>query len=122
MTNPATSLLCLCCGSTTEQRPGLTGCPSCGCSEHVPADLGDTLTVTLTRHELRILTFFATYWANRHQQSNPHTVAGVQLICDRLGTQTDTALTLGQEIADVRAAFPDSAVTVTNSRGEEVDL
>lgn len=46
----------------------------------------------------------------------------MRVILARLATQTDVALSLSQEIADVRAAFPDSTVTVTDSTGKELDL
>lgn len=104
-----TELLCLCCHTSTEQVPDMRACPSCGCSKHPPADLGDTVTITLTQHELRVLTF----WAAEHGRKvmsgpcNP-----IQTITDRLSLQTSTALSFSQEIADLRAAFPASDVTV----------
>jgi hypothetical protein len=91
-------LLCLCCAATTTDDGHLDACPTCGCREHIPADLGDTVTVTLTRHELRILTFWAAGFARQHPAT--HMASVVQTITDRLTTQTDTALSLTQEIAD----------------------
>jgi len=113
-------LLCLQCAAETEADPEseLSGCPSCGDSAHVPANLDDTVNITITRHELRILTIWANNWAHSHDDEPGQ--KAVRTILDRLGTQTDTPLTLGQEIADLRAAFGD--VRVISSGGEEVDL
>src|SRR5258707_968644 len=99
-------LLCLTCGNTTSTDEELKACPACGDRGHVPADLDDTVTVTLTRHELRILTFWA---ESRAREIGALNVMGVILL--RLGTQTDIALTMSQEIADLRAAFPASEVS-----------
>lgn len=96
-------------------EPGdqLAGCPACG-DQGIPADPDDTVTVTLTRHELRILTM----WADNHARlisQKPGLAGMVRVttgILDALGQQTDAPLTLGQELADVRQAFPDTTVTV----------
>lgn len=119
-------LLCCHCRKTTtvesEDEP-LRSCPSCG-STAVPADADDTATVTLTKHELRILCIWASNFAEAIKdrpgsEDSPNVVYG---ILDHLGTQTDVALSLRQELADVRAAFPDSTVTVYRADGTEVDL
>lgn len=113
--------LCLCCSTVSEITEKVPGCPGCGCNRHVPADADDTVTLSLTKHELRILTFFASNWARRSADDD-HIAAGVQGILDRLGPQTDAALSLSQELADVRAAFPDSDVTVYDASGRRTDL
>lgn len=108
-------LLCLRCRAVTEVVPDqhLAGCPGCG-DVGVPGDADDTVTVTLTKHELRILTM----WADNHARAiatrpglehMPKIVGG---ILDHIGQQTDAPLSLTQEMADVRAAFPSSNVTV----------
>jgi hypothetical protein len=107
------------CGNTTSTDETLRACPACGDSEHPPADLSDTVTVTLTTHELRILTIWAENWA---RQCGESAVKAMGVILLRLATQTDAALTLSQEIADVRAAFPDSEVSVLRADGTETDL
>ena len=76
------------------------------------------MTVTLTRHELRILTIWAENWA---RECGAHALKAMGTILLRLGTQTDAALTFSQEIADLRAAFPDSQVTVRDATGKEID-
>jgi hypothetical protein len=118
-------LLCCHCRETTFMDPEgehPTACPNCG-STAVPADAEDTATVTLTKHELRILCIWASNFAegikNRPGcEDSPKVIYG---ILDHLGTQTDIALSMRQEMADVRGAFPDSTVTVYG-HGEESDL
>jgi hypothetical protein len=113
------SLLCLTCGNITSTDEDLRACPACGDSVHSPADLAETVTVTLTKHELRILTMWAENWA---RECGGAAMKAMGTILLRLGTQTDVALTLSQEIADVRAAFPDSEVTVHRADGTQEDL
>lgn len=118
-------LLCCHCREITEVDPEgepLRACPQCG-STATPADADDTATVTLTKHELRIIGIWASNYAEGIKNSpgcedSPKVVYG---ILDHLGTQTDVALSMRQEMADVRAAFPDSKVTVYRN-GEETDL
>ncbi|MFF8406886.1 hypothetical protein ACF06P_35325 [Streptomyces sp. NPDC015684] len=118
-------LLCCHCRAITEvDREGepLTSCPNCG-STAVPADANDTVTVTLTKHELRILGIWASNYAESIKdrpggEDSPRVIYG---ILDHLGTQTDVALSLRQELADLRAALPNSSVTVYRN-GEETDL
>lgn len=116
-TDRETHLLCLDCGAPTDVPPGafLRGCPACG-STSIPADRDDTVTLTITAHELRVLTMWAANWAQKI--GHGHVVQG---ITDRMGTQTAVALTLGQEIADVRAAFPEARIEVRGENGEVID-
>lgn len=119
-------LLCCHCREITEvdlEGSALTACPHCG-STSAPADADDLATVTLTKHELRILCIWASNYAENIKGhpgcgDSPKVVYG---ILDHLGTQTDVALSMRQELADVRAAFPDSAVTVRRADGTETDL
>ncbi|MCM1972342.1 hypothetical protein [Streptomyces sp. G1] len=118
-------LLCCHCRSITEvdaEGEPLRCCPNCQ-STAVPADADDTATVTLTKHELRILGIWASNYAEGIKdrpgcEDSPKVVYG---ILDHLSTQTDVALSMRQEMADVRAAFPESKVTVYRN-GEETDL
>lgn len=119
-----TRLLCLHCREITEtapEGPSLNACPRCG-STSVPADADDLATVTLTKHELRILGIWASNFAEGIKAGSPDATKVVYGILDGLGTQTDVALSLRQELADVRAAFPDSTVTVHRADGTETDL
>ena len=108
-------LLCLRCRSVTDLEEGhfLACCPECH-GTGTPANLDDTATITITKHELRILTMWASNWASAIVDK-PHcedSLLVIQGIVDALGTQTDVPLTLSQEMADVRAAFPGLSVTV----------
>lgn len=126
--SPRADLLCLCCGAEVVSTvPALQACPACGCDVHGPASIAerDMQTVRISAHELRILTFFAANWAARvdgedRRPDVAHIVWAVQTIVDRLGQQTAVALTMSQEIADVRAEFPDAVVTVYRD-GEVID-
>jgi hypothetical protein len=114
-------LLCLACGEETAPTGPLSACPHCG-NQGVPADLDDMSSITLSTHELRILTMWADNWATYIEKRHPGSQRVIRTILDRLATQTAAALTLRQEIADVRAAFPDAEVKVHDSRGRETDL
>lgn len=116
-------LLCLHCRAVILVRPEtpLSACPKCQ-SRSVPADLADTTTITLTTHELRILTIWASNWAHSIKDApgctdSPKVIAG---ILDEIGKTTSAALSLGQEIADLRAEFGD--VRVVRGDGTETDL
>lgn len=119
-------LLCCHCREITEvdpEGPTLTACPHCG-STSTPADADDLAIVTTTKHELRILCIWASNYAESIKDrpgcgDSPKVVYG---ILDHIGTQTDVALSMRQELADVRAAFPDSEVTVRRADGTETDL
>jgi hypothetical protein len=117
------NLLCLACGeaSTVEPEDDVRGCPKCG-DTGMPADLDDAVNLHITKHELRILTMWASNYAGLIEEKHSGSVRAVQTICDRLGTQVSVPLTMAQEIADVRAAFTESAVKVYRSDGSEVDI
>lgn len=116
-------LLCLSCREVIVVEVGqeLAGCPVCR-DTSIPADADDTVTLTITKHELRILTM----WADNHARAiskQPGLEGMVKVtmgIIDAIGRQTDTPLTLSQEIADARAAFPDLTVTLYRD-GRETD-
>lgn len=102
--------LCLNCNEETE--PGTHQvCPHCG-STHVPADLDDKVTITLTRHELRVLTIWAERWAMDCAERTPEheTMRRVVYgITDRLEMQllgNPTPLTIVGEINQLRDRHP----------------
>lgn len=116
------ALLCLECRDEFEDVPeGYVACPGCG-ARGVPADTEQTVTVTITKHELRILTFWAANFAAANRDRAPEMPAIVQGIVDELGKSTDVALSLSQEITDLRRAFPKADVRVFRSDGLETDL
>jgi predicted nucleic acid-binding Zn-ribbon protein len=122
-------LVCLICGEESEISDDVHvhGCPKCG-DTGVPADLDATTTIRITTQELRILTRWASDYARElDHKSALNGAAGkalniVRTIVDRLATQTPVALTLEQEVADMRASHPNSKVTVHRSDGTEVDI
>lgn len=120
------NLLCLECGTelVLSEDHELNRCPNCR-GKGVPADLNQTVTLTITRHELRILTIWAGQWADwgvrqgwKDAEIGPKII---RTITDRLATYTDAALSMSQEFADLRAAFPASEVKVYRDDGEQID-
>ncbi len=117
-------LLCLHCRELADVDPDAVqrGCPSCG-NTGTPADLDDTVTLTITTHELRVLTIWASNYAESIKEQpgcedSPKVVHG---ILDGIGQYTAAPLSLRQEISDVRAAFPCSQVAVYRD-GETTDI
>jgi hypothetical protein len=121
-------LLCLACGeeSTVSDDVHQHGCPKCGDTTGAPADLGQSLDLHISTHELRIITMWAMNYAELMDRQHPDTgvslVSVMQVILNRIATQTNVALTLSQDIADLRAAFPNSDVTVTRDDGTPLDI
>lgn len=115
-----TRLLCIDCGAEVEFKKGMRACPQCG-STSIPADLDDAVTIRITNHELRILTMWASNWARRFSTPETDMNKPISVILSRLATQTSAALTLGQEIADLRAALPGSQILIYEG-GKESDL
>jgi hypothetical protein len=116
-------LLCLTCRGEVHLSPGEKKprrCPECS-SQGVPADLNDTVTITLTTHELRILTIWAANWAESIKEGYPDSPQVVYGILDGITIQGVTApLSMRQELADLRAQFGE--VEVINEDGTESDL
>lgn len=116
-------LLCLDCRGETEWNeadPDLSGCPHCA-STAVPADLDDTVTPTITVHELRVLTIWASNWAQHIAEKCPNAPKQIRGILDELGKSTAAALSLSQELADLRAN-PAVGNVVVYRDGEPTDL
>jgi DNA-directed RNA polymerase subunit RPC12/RpoP len=116
-------LLCLYCRAVilVDPETPLSACPKCG-SRNVPADLADTVTVTITTHELRVLTMWASNWAD-HIKDMPncdHAPKVITGILDEIGKATSAPLSMRQEIADLRAEFGE--VRVYGADGTERDL
>ncbi|MFJ5532465.1 hypothetical protein [Streptomyces sp. NPDC093261] len=117
-------LLCLHCRNVTEVDPDgepLRCCPGCQ-STGVPADADDTVTLTLTTHELRVLTIWASNWAEAIKHDSPDAPTVIYGILDEAGRTTSAALSMRQEIADLRAMPGVGEVTVYRSDGTVTDL
>lgn len=109
-------LLCMECGHVTDPKAfpnGLRACPACG-SIAIPADLGKSLTLHISEHELRILTIWASNYAKQIKVEKP-----MRVILDRLGTQTSIPLSMEQEFADLRQEYG-AAVKIYDADGNEV--
>lgn len=109
--------LCLKCRNIAALDEGeeIDACPSCHDSKGIPADADDTITVTLTTHELRILTMWADNWAQHAATYRPENAVLPKIIrgiLDHLAQYTSAPLSISQEMADLRKAFPDAEVTV----------
>lgn len=110
MAEETINILCLACGepSFIEPDADIQACPHCG-DTGLPADLDDTVTVTLTAHELRVLTFWSEAFSKdliKHgYDPEQRTKKVLKTIVDRLSMQTDVALSQRQEMADLRALF-----------------
>jgi hypothetical protein len=124
MTDQPHRLLCVRCREITtgtpEELATLTCCPGCG-SLGSPADLDNTVTPTITVHELRILTIWASNWENhmRKEYGSSETRSAIAGICSGLAQFTDAPLSISQEIADLRATFGE--VTVVDADGNELE-
>ena len=112
--------LCLQCGEpsflTEEEEEKTFGCPKCGDTLGIPADLDDQVDLTITSHELRILTHWAdNYTALMYRYGlDPERRMGqvMKVILDRLSMQTNVPLSLGQELADLRSAMSEKGYSV----------
>jgi hypothetical protein len=110
--------LCLCCGGVSEfddDAPPV-GCPHCRCTKHVPADLNMQEQITITAHELSVLTHWADNWARGViGMSDPHSQQLVRGIVDRLVPQVKSSvgLTFQHEVNDLRASYPELTIEAT---------
>lgn len=100
--------LCLACGNIIEIVETAFGCPICGCTG-VPADMADAVTVTLTVHELRVLTMWAEFYASAGNDEEHRMMRkAVYGIAHRLTQQSERLATVGitfaNELADLRVA------------------
>lgn len=100
------NLLCLVCGEPSYVTETPSACPFCG-DQSAPADLDKMVTISLTEHELRILTFWTEAYARLYERIGYDPTRRMSLmvktIFDRLSMQTTTPLSLTQDMANVRA-------------------
>ena len=104
------TILCVECRGTftEEETETVTACPRCG-TTGLPALLSDSLTLKITRHELRILTHWAANYAHSiaapDQTMDP--VKCVEGVVQGIREQHADAgpLTLHEELQDVANAF-----------------
>jgi DNA-directed RNA polymerase subunit RPC12/RpoP len=103
--------LCLACSKEIDPKdprisdtshPFHGGCPECG-HRGIPADLTEKVSVSITWHELRVLTIWAERWAS-HCKDTPNMLPTVYGIADRLQMQhmDKPGLTFLSELSDLR--------------------
>lgn len=103
-------ILCVECRNTftDEETATVTECPACG-TTGLPALVSDSLTIKITRHELRILTHWASNYAHSivREDQTMDPVKAVQGIVQGIREQSPDAgpLTLHEELQDVADAF-----------------
>jgi hypothetical protein len=114
-------LLCLMCGDEFEVDSA-PACPGCGDATHIPADLSDMVNLRISAHELRILMFWADNWARAHDSQDSMMRKVIQVILDRLSVQTEAALSLSQELADISRLPGVGSVKLIDSEGNEKPL
>lgn len=102
--------LCMLCGAVIEPPTDeqYSCCPECG-TDLLPADLGESADIHLTWHELRILCFWAEFWASHCVAAGiaPHDMHKILYgICDRIALQHLDAppLTFAGQISALRGA------------------
>jgi hypothetical protein len=90
-----------------EQLVGAKGCPACG-TESLPCDPKNDITVKINTHELRVLTMWATWWAQ--EKCSLAAQKTVACIVQRLSKQTSKPLTLAAEVRDLQASGVDASL------------
>lgn len=105
MADETLNLLCLVCGEPSYLTEAPDECPRCG-DISTPADLDQTATITLTKQELRILTFwsdaYARLGARMGWDPSDRMALTLKTIFDRISMQTDTPLSFLQDMANLR--------------------
>lgn len=101
---------CVQCESefTLESLEGAKACPKCG-TKSVPMDTEKDVTVRINVHEIRILTIWASNWADQFcERTQQKTLAA---IIQRLNAQLPgTPLTMRQEIGAIQEEFPSATL------------
>jgi hypothetical protein len=99
---------------TDEQVKGATCCPACG-TKGLPCSISQDTTININWHELRILTIWATNWAeNKCDEGGKKTLRS---IIQRLQSQRKegwTALTILDEIKELPEALKKEGIEVGN--------
>ena len=95
--------MCMVCGHIQPSGRPYPPCTACGDQMHAPFNLDDTVTVTLSKDELQLLTKWACRYAELDDVAAKITSSSVKvvtLVLDRLALQTDIQLTPAQFAAD----------------------
>jgi len=88
------------CEFTDEELVGATACPKCGTAS-TPMDMSDDIELHINVHELRILTIWASNWAEQHcKPASQRTLSSI-INALRPQVQSGTPLTMGDEFQGV---------------------
>lgn len=117
-------ILCICCRYIFKEEDIGTAecCPRCG-TKMIPADAEDSVALTLTWHEIRILTFSAMNWATQVDSKDASGLSGaIHGIIGEIRRQHPMcpALEMEEELQLLKASHPDTKVY--DSEGREVEL
>jgi hypothetical protein len=106
-------LRCVVCRAefaTDEITEATTGCPKCG-TESVPMVISQDLQLRINWHELRILTIWASNWADRYVDAGGK--RALNSILRELQDQAPeggAALTLAGEVREIQKFAPDASL------------
>jgi hypothetical protein len=102
-------IMCVICRSvfSDEETAAVDRCPTCGATG-IPADTDDMVALKITRHELRILTMWASNYAHQiatdEDDSAPKVVSAIIRAIHRQDP-TVGPLTLAEELQEVADTF-----------------
>jgi len=90
---------------TDAELEGASACPTCG-TRSIPMSIAQDTTIRINKHELRILTMWASNYAASIVSRDPSSRAAksVQGIINALKSQVDVPLTLADEMQEVADA------------------
>lgn len=93
------------CEFTDEEIKGVTECPKCG-NKGVPMNISDDVELRINIHELRILTIWASNWAEQAiaDDQGTRTINGI-INALRPQLPDGTALTMNDEFKSVADSF-----------------
>lgn len=103
---------------TDAEIEDATACPTCG-SAGVPMAIADDVQLTINKHELRILTYWASNWAalcaRKHNGAALRALGG---ILHRLRDQLPgVPLTMADDLQEIADCFPGATVEVVDADG-----
>jgi predicted nucleic acid-binding Zn-ribbon protein len=107
---------CIVCDAefTDEQVKGASGCPKCGTTS-LPLSPERDRTIKINEHELRILTMWASNWADAHcEPSSQKTLAA---ILQRLRAQLpEVLLTMADEVRQLQDAGYKASLVMSDGK------
>lgn len=105
---------------TNSEISSVSACPKCNTAS-LPMAIEDDVTLPINWHELRILTMWASNWAERFDEKSEHSKITLHKIIRRLEKyrpKNAEALTLVAEIKELQEFFP--GVELIGEDGETI--